>query len=171
MSLEKWASTLPFSLSLSLFLSLPLSFSMSYHVVTDPQMREYSCKVGTHFFPLSLSLSLYLSLSFLLPVYEGVLLQRWHQLRSAETNTVHGMDHIRLDKKFFLVLIFVHFFPNINNVHKLPGLVGAVGPSCGRQHSRHRLSQLLGESLCDGGFVCDEFICNFFGGLFCGAPQ
>ena len=75
---------------------------------------------------------------------------------------MHGMDHIRLDKNFFLVLIFVHFFPNINNVHKLPGLVGAVGPSCGRQRSRHRLSQLLGENLFGGGFGCDGFICDLF---------
>ena len=83
---------------------------------------------------------------------------------------MHGMDHIRLDKKFFLVLIFVHFFPNINNVHKLPGLVGAVGPSCGRQRSRHRLSQLLGENLFGGGLVCAGIICDFLCGLFCGSP-
>ena len=144
-------------------------FYVFYHFVTDPQMREYSCKVGTHFFPLSLSLSLYLSLSFLLPVYEGVLLQRWHQLRSAETNTVHGVDHIRLDKKFFLVLIFVHFFQIsimfINYLALSEQLVPAVGRSAVDTGS---LSSWVRIYL---GWICLWWIyLRFFCGLFCGAP-
>ena len=85
-------------------------------------------------FPLVLVFVFIFVFVFLLPVYEGVLLQRWHQLRSAETNTVHGVDHIRLDKKIFLVLIFVHFFFQIsimfiNYLALSEQLVPAVGRS------------------------------------------
>ena len=144
-------------------------FYVFYHFVTDPQMREYSCKVGTHFFPLSLScLYICLCLFFYLYMreYSCNVGTNWGRLRRTQCTAWTTSALIRNFFWFwFLSTFFQISIMFINYLALSEQLVPAVGGSAVDTGS---LSSWVRIYL---GWICLWWIyLRFFCGLFCGAP-